>query len=375
MYSGNVKRTLVGGFVAILLLGGDDAGTDFALNMPQGVTKISRDVYDLHMLTLWICVGIGVVVFATMFYSIYRHRKSKGAVAAQFHESTVVEMLWTIVPFLILVIMAIPATTTLIAMKDTSQADLSIKVTGYQWKWHYDYLDDDISFFSTLSTPRTEIENKKAKGEHYLLEVDNPLIVPINKKIRFLLTANDVIHAWWVPVLGWKLDAIPGFITEAWARIEKPGTYRGQCAELCGKDHGFMPIVVIAKTEEEYDQWVAQQKAAKATDLASEEWDIEQLMSRGETVYNSNCAACHQSNGEGIPEMVPAIKGSAVATGSAEMHLNIVLNGKPGTRMPPFASQLSDADIAAVTTYQRNAFGNDTGDAIQPSDVNLARPR
>jgi len=245
-----------------LALSGGLARAEYALNLPRGVTPISQEAYDLHMLILWICVAIGVVVFGAMFYSILNHRKSKGATAAQFHESTAVEIVWTIIPFLILVGMAIPATKALIAMEDTSDADLSIKVTGYQWKWGYDYLDEGISFVSTLSTDKAEIYNLKEKGEHYLLEVDNPVVVPVGKKVRLLITAADVIHAWWVPELGMKKDAIPGFVNEMWFRIDEPGTYRGQCAELCGKDHGFMPIVVKAVSEDEYNTWVASQKLA-----------------------------------------------------------------------------------------------------------------
>lgn len=231
---------------------------DVQLNMTRGVTPVSREVYDLHMLIFWICVAIGLVVFGVMFYSMYHHRKSKGAVAAQFHESMTVEFLWTIVPMLILVGMAIPATKTLVTMENTGNADLTIKVTGYQWRWQYEYLDDELSFFSTLSTPWEEINNSTAKNDNYLLEVDKPMIVPVGKKVRILTTAADVIHAWWVPDLGWKRDAIPGFINENWALIEEEGIYRGQCAELCGRGHGFMPIVVQAVSEPEYQQWVAQ---------------------------------------------------------------------------------------------------------------------
>lgn len=239
-------------------------------NMPVGVTKISEEVYGLHMLVFWICVAIGIVVFGAMFYSILNHRKSKGRQAAQFHESTAVEVLWTVIPFAILVGTAIPASRTLIAMEDTSNADMTVKITGYQWKWQYDYLDHDISFFSNLATPRTQVYNKAPKDEHYLLEVDNELVVPVGQKIRFLLTANDVIHAWWVPELALKKDAIPGFINEMWTRIEKPGVYRGQCAELCGRDHGFMPIVVRAVSAEEFEQWAATKAAAKAGSKAQQ---------------------------------------------------------------------------------------------------------
>ena len=367
-----VPRVLAG-FGLMSAAGLADAAYD--LNLPRGVTPISREVFDLHMLVLWVCVAIGIVVFSAMFYSIIRHRKSKGAVAAKFHESTVVEVLWTIVPFLILIGMAIPATKTLIAMEDTRNADVSIKVTGYQWKWRYDYLDDGVGFFSTLSTPKDEIFNRAEKSPHYLLEVDHPMVVPVNKKVRLLITANDVIHSWWVPVFGMKKDAIPGFVNEMWINVDTPGTYRGQCAELCGKDHGFMPIVVVAKEQPDYDQWLADQQQASAAAAADSdrEFSKDELMARGEKVFTANCAACHQANGEGVPGAFPALKGGVIATGPVPGHLDIVLHGKSGTAMAAFGSQLNDADLAAVITYERNAWGNDTGDVVQPADVKAAR--
>jgi cytochrome c oxidase subunit 2 len=351
------------------------ASAAWELNMPQGVTEISREVYSLHMLIFWICVVIGIGVFGVMFYSIVKHRKSKGHEAAQFHESTTVEIAWTIVPFLILIGMAIPATQTLIAMEDTSGADLTIKVTGYQWKWEYEYIDEGISFFSNLSTPREQIENLAAKGENYLLEVDNPVVVPVNKKVRFLITANDVIHSWWVPNLAVKKDAIPGFINEAWTRIEQPGTYRGQCTELCGKDHGFMPVVVVALEEQAYQTWMQERRAEKEAALlaSGRDWPMPDLMAKGEKVYQKNCAACHKADGSGMKGVFPAIAGSAIATGALPGHLDIVMVGKPGTAMQGFAPQLSDLDLAAVITYQRNAFGNNTGDVVQPKDIKSAR--
>jgi cytochrome c oxidase subunit 2 len=351
------------------------ASAEYGLNLPRGVTPISQDAYHMHMLIFWVCVAIGVVVFGAMIISMIKHRKSKGAVPAQFHESTTVEILWTIVPFLILVGMAIPATKALVAMEDTSNADLSIKVTGYQWKWSYDYIDDGISFISSLATPKDQIYNRQDKGDHYLLEVDNPLVVPVNKKVRLLITANDVIHAWWVPELGMKKDAIPGFINEMWFKIEKEGIYRGQCAELCGKDHGFMPIVVVAKNDSDYQQWVAEQKsAADAVAVAADkQWSRLDLMVHGEKVYSTNCAACHQAGGEGVPGAFPAINGSAVATGPKKEHLALVMNGREKTAMAAFANQLSDVDLAAVVTYQRNAWANSTGDLVQPSEVKAAR--
>jgi len=365
--------TAAGGVAAMLVV--PAALAEYGLNLSRGVTPISQEAYDMHMLIFWVCVVIAVVVFGVMFFSIFSHRKSKGAVAAQFHESTTVEILWTVVPFLILVGMAIPATKALVNMEDTSNSDLSIKVTGYQWKWGYEYIDDDISFISSLSTPHGQIYNQTPKGDHYLLEVDNPLVVPINKKVRLLITANDVIHSWWVPKLGMKKDAIPGFINSMWIKVEKEGTYRGQCAELCGKDHGFMPIVVVAKNEADYAQWVRDQKSASAADVAAagKEWSIDDLMARGEKVYNTNCAACHQTNGAGIPGTFPALKGSAIATGPVAQHIAIIMNGKSGTAMAAFGAQLNDIDIAAVATYERNAWGNNTGDLVQPSEVKAAR--
>jgi cytochrome c oxidase subunit 2 len=370
-----IKGKVTGLLMVLPALAASPARADFALNMRQGVTPISREIYDLHMIILWICVAIGAVVFGAMFYSIIQHRRSKGVVAAKFHESTLVELIWTLVPSLILVAMAIPATRTLIAMEDTSDPDLTIQVTGYQWKWHYRYLDDEVSFFSLLATPREQIENRSPKGENYLLEVDEPLVLPTRKKIRFLLGSNDVIHSWWLPDLGWKRDAIPGFINESWTWIDEPGTYRGQCAELCGRDHGFMPIVVVAKPEDEYRQWVESRKVAQRSEqaLAEQEWGLEQLVERGEDVYNKICVACHQPGGVGIPNVFPALKGGPVATGPVDAHIEIVMKGKQGTAMQAFADQLSDLDLAAVISYERNAFGNDSGDGVQPAQIKSAR--
>jgi len=376
MFAKKLRRALCGLWGAVILLGAGNAFAGFdQLNMTPGVTDISHKVYDLHMLIFKICVVICVGVFAVLIYSIIKHRKSKGAKPASFHESTTVEIIWTTIPFLILVGMAIPATKTLLALEDTRDADMSIKITGYQWKWKYDYLDEDVSFFSTLTTPRDEIENKAAKGEDYLMEVDNPIVVPINKKIRFLITSNDVIHSWWVPVLGWKQDAVPGFINDAWAEIKEPGTYRGRCAELCGKDHGFMPIVLVAKTEEDYKSWVADQKAGAAAAEAASTQTLtkDELMTKGEAVYNKICAACHQATGQGIPGVFPAIAGSKIATGPKEAHIDIVVHGKTGTAMQAFGEQLNAVDLAAVITYERNAFGNDTGDVVQPADIAAAK--
>lgn len=342
-------------------------------NMTPGVTEVSREVYSLHMLILWICVFIGIGVFGVMFYSIYHHRKSRGAVAAQFHESTFVEIIWTVVPMLILIGMAIPATRTLIALEDTSNADMTVKVTGYQWKWRYDYLDEGFGFYSTLSTPREQIANLEEKGKNYLLEVDNPLVVPVGKKIRILTTAADVIHSWWVPALGWKRDAIPGFVNESWTRIEKPGVYRGQCTELCGKDHGYMPVVVVAKTEKEYQQWLTDMKGAQPARTEAGEWARDRLMARGEEVHKTICAACHQPDGRGLPPAFPALAGSAIVNGPLDGHINIVMKGKPATVMQAYAGQLSDADIAAVITYQRNSWGNKAGGLVPPTAIKALR--
>ncbi|GGI81863.1 hypothetical protein GCM10009332_18910 [Shewanella gelidii] len=361
--------------VLMMLFAPNLLATDMPLNMTQGVTEISSKVYHLHMVILYICCAIGVIVFGIMIYSMIHHRKSKGAVAANFHESTKVEIAWTVVPFIILIIMAIPATKTLIAMEDPSDADLTIKVTGSQWKWHYSYFDHDIDFFSILSTPREQIEGKEAKGEHYLLEVDKPLVLPINRKVRFLMTSDDVIHSWWVPAFAVKKDANPGFINEAWTKIDKAGTYRGQCAELCGKDHGFMPIVVEAVSEADFETWLASQqqltedKAQQAQAALNQTLSQPELMTLGEQVYLARCAACHQPNGMGLPGVFPGLVKSPITVGKVGAHIDIVVNGKPGTAMQAFANQLTATEIAAVVTYERNAWGNDTGDTVQAADI------
>ncbi|WP_178091791.1 cytochrome c oxidase subunit II [Pseudomonas sp. 8AS] len=355
----------------LLWLAFGSAQAEWAVNMLPGATEVSRSVFDLHMIIFWICVVIGVVVFGAMFWSMIIHRRSTGQVAAHFHESTTVEILWTVVPFAILVVMAVPATKTLIDIYDTSESELDIQVTGYQWKWHYKYLGQDVEFFSNLATPSAQIHNQAEKGEHYLLEVDQPLVVPVGTKVRFLITAADVIHSWWVPALAVKKDAIPGFVNESWTRIDNPGIYRGQCTELCGKDHGFMPVVVEAKSKEDFAIWLAERKAeaAKVKELTSKEWTRDELYARGEKAYQTTCAACHQPTGEGLPPMFPALKGSKIATGPAAGHIGIVVNGKPGTSMAAFGKQLSEVDIAAIITYERNAWGNAVGDMVTPKDV------
>jgi len=370
----SVLGRLMGG--VLLALNAGFAAAAYQLNFQPPVTRIASEIYDLHMLMMYVILVVFCVVFGVMFYSIYAHRKSAGHKAAQFHENTAVEIIWTVIPLLILVAMAWPATKTLIAFKDTSNPDITIKATGYQWKWGYDYLKGEgegIAFLSNSATPQDQIQNRKPKGENYLLEVDNPLVVPVAKKIRILTTANDVIHSFWVPAFGIKQDAIPGFVRDTWFRADKEGTYRGQCAELCGKDHGFMPIVVEVVSQEKYAAWVGDQKKKAAADDPSKVWGAVELKARGEKVYAANCAACHQATGKGLPPAFPPLDGSKIATGDKKAHIDIVLGGKPGTAMAAFGKQLSDTDIAAVVTFERNAWGNKTGDLVQPAEVKAAR--
>ena len=362
--------------VASLLAAGV-ASAAYELNMTESVTPLGRELYGLHMLVFWICVGIGILVFGAMGWSIIHHRRSKGAEAANFHESTTIEVLWTVVPLLILIAIAIPATATLIDLEDAkTDADITLQVTGIQWKWKYTYIDEDVSFVSSLAQSSRDVVKDPTGNENYLLEVDQPIVLPINKKIRFLFHSNDVIHAWWVPELAVKQDAIPGFINDSWAIIEEPGTYRGQCAELCGKDHGFMPIVVEAVTQPEYEQWLAAKRAEAEAAAASadQEWSMQDLLARGETVYQANCAACHGPTGAGIPGAFPAMTGSPIATNpDPAEHIDILLNGRAGTAMAAYREQLNDVDIAAVITYERNALGNSVGDTVQPSAIKNAR--
>jgi len=351
------------------------------LNLHEGVTAIARDQVWLHWMMLSICMVIFVAVFGVMFYSIWAHRKSRGAKPATFHEHLGVEIAWTVIPFAIVIAMALPATRTVVAMKDTSSADLTVKVTGYQWKWGYEYLDGNaagVEFLSTLSTPRAQIENREPKGEFYLMEVDNPMVVPVDKKVRVVLTAADVIHSWMVPEFGVKQDAIPGFLRDTWFRAEKVGVYRGQCAELCGKDHAFMPIVVEVKSQEDYDKWVEEQKATMMAnaDDPTKEWAEEELVARGEKVYAANCVACHQATGKGVPGAFPALDGDASVLGPKGPQIDVVLHGRQGTAMAAFGNQLSDVEIAAVVTYTRHAWSNagkGEDPIVQPSDVTAAR--
>jgi cytochrome c oxidase subunit II len=359
-----------------LVSGGALAAWDHNLQPP--VTRVATEIYDLHMLMLGICFVVFVGVFGVMFYSIYAHRRSVGHKAEHFHENTTVEIIWTLIPFLILIAMAWPATKTLLRLKDTSSADLTIKATGYQWKWGYDYLKGEgegISFLSNLVTPQEQITGDAPKGEHYLLEVDRHLVVPVNKKVRILATANDVIHSWWVPAFGVKQDAIPGFVRDTWFRADQEGTYRGQCAELCGKDHGFMPIVVDVVSQERYSAWVNDQKKqlASAAEDPAKKWTLADLRARGEKVYAANCVACHQANGKGVPNAFPPLDGSKVVNGPKAAHIDTVVNGRPKTAMAAFGKQLSDTDIAAVITYERNAWSNKTGDVVQPSEIKPAK--
>jgi cytochrome c oxidase subunit 2 len=348
------------------------------LNFQQPVTQIAEQIYSLHTLMLVICLVIFVAVFGVMFYSIVKHRKSLGHKSAKFHESTAVEIAWTVVPFLIVIGMALPATKTVVAMKDTSNADITIKATGMQWKWGYDYLNGEgqgINFLSNLATPREQIvDSSVAKGTNYLIEVDNPVVVPVNKKIRIVLTANDVIHAWMIPAFGVKQDAIPGFVRDTWFKAEKIGTYRGQCAELCGKDHAFMPIVVEVVSEEDYKAWVDGKKkemSANADD-PNKTWTVDELVQRGEKVYTANCIACHQANGKGVPGAFPALDASPIVVGPKGPNIHIVMEGKGA--MPAWKPVLSDTEIAAVITYTRNHWSNKAAENIvQPAEVLAAR--
>ncbi len=348
------------------------------INLRAPVTAIAADQMWLHNFMLIICLVIFLAVFGVMFYSIFKHRKSKGAVSANFHESVKVEIAWTIVPFVIVILMALPATKVVVAMKDTTNADLTIKATGYQWKWGYDYLKGEgegIGFLATLDNAQREMSNAgKPEGDNYLLKVDNPLVVPVNKKIRIITTANDVIHSWSVPSFGVKQDAIPGFVRDAWFRAEKIGDFYGQCSELCGKEHAYMPIHVKVVSAEDYTQWVDGEKkklAAKADDPAKV-WELPALVARGEKVYSANCAACHQANGKGNGPIKP-LDGSAVVLNEDKLkQVLVLLNGQNNLTMPSW-KQLSDTEIAAVITYTKNSWSNKTGWLVQPSEVLAAR--
>ncbi len=381
MIPSTLLSTLLGTVLSMVM---GNAQAAYALNLKAPVTEIAGQIYNLHMLIVYVCLAIFVVVFSVMFYSIYKHRKSVGHKAVQFHEHHMLEVVWTIIPAVILIAMAVPATKTIFAMKDTTAADMTVKVTGHQWKWEYDYLDKDVRFISTLATSQDQIDNKAEKGENYLLEVDNPMVVPTGKKVRVVLTAADVIHAWWVPEFGVKQDAIPGFIKEVWFKVDKEGTYRGQCAELCGKAHGFMPIVVEAVSEEKYNTWIEAKKSEAAAGAAGadKEWTKDDLVANGKKIYEKNCAVCHQATGAGLPPAFPALVGSKIVLGAVfgadgkythDSQMDRLLNGK-GV-MPAWKAILNDVEIASVITYTRNSWGNSASadPVIQPSQVKASR--
>jgi cytochrome c oxidase subunit 2 len=365
--------------MSMMMVQSASATDPWRMNMYRGVTPVSHEVYWLHVLAMWFCVGIGVVVFGVMIYALIHHRKSKGYKAADFHENIKLEIFWTVIPIIILIALAIPATRVLMKMDNTDNADLTIKVVGYQWKWQYEYMDQGIHFYSMLATPYAAIRNKIPKGKWYLLDVDKPLVVPVGKKIRLLVTSNDVIHSWWVPKLGVKRDAIPGFMHETWAKIEKPGIYRGQCTELCGLYHGFMPIVVKAVSAEEFAQWSKDQLASQDALIQHQSqpeaaMSRDELMSLGKQKYEQYCLACHGENGEGLPPLYPALKRSSIAVGHPiSRHIDLVLLGVSGSAMQAYADQLTDEEIAAIITYERNAWENHTNDEVQPEDVRLLR--
>lgn len=349
------------------------------MNLTRGVTPISSDLYDLHMTLLGICLFITATVYSLLIFILIRYRHSKGAEAADFDSNRKLEWLWAIIPLLILIVMAIPATRVLLAMDDFGASDVTIKVTGSQWRWHYQYLDHGVEFYSNLSTPPEQFVAGAPKDEHYLLEVDQRMVVPVNRKIRFLVTSKDVIHAWWVPDLGIKRDAIPGFVHESWARINTPGIYRGQCAELCGVNHAYMPIVVEAVSEQAFADWVSKQKFAAAQQQQlqpgmPEDWTLETVMRHGEQDYLSYCAACHRADGAGNPPLFPSLVTSSVTVGEPiSRHIDIVLNGIEGSAMQAYKDILSDAQLAAIVTYERNAWDHHTGDLVTPEQIQQRR--
>jgi cytochrome c oxidase subunit 2 len=378
---------------ALLASGG--ALADYAVDILPPASPMAQDAYDLHWGILWVCVAIFFIVFGAMFWSIYKHRRSVGAKAAQFHENTTIEIIWTVVPLIVLVAMAWPATRTMLEMKDASNADIAIKVTAYQWRWEYDYQKEGVRYLSNLSTPRDQIEEYTKvgakKNEHYLLEVDRPMVVPVNKKVRLLVTSNDVIHGWYVPQLGVNQYGIPGFVKDAWFTATKVGVFRGQCSQICGKEHAYMPIVVDVRSEADYAKWVEGEKAkapppttaaaaqdapaaaapASAAEDPDKKWTTEELKAKGEQVYAANCAACHQPTGKGLPPTFPPLDGSKLVNGPKAAQIALVLNGKPGTAMASFA-RLSDSDLAAVITHTRTSWSN-KADAVQPAEVRAAR--
>lgn len=380
MHGKLLKQILAGAAAALIgSLFAWPAFADWAIDLQRPNSSVAQQMYDLHVIITVICVVIFVLVFGVMFYSLYAHRKSKGHKAANFHENATIEVIWTVIPFLILLVMAWPATKAVLDMRDSSAPEMTIKVTGYQWKWGYDYIHDGFGYVSTLATPLAQIKNQEAKGANYLLEVDNPLVVPVGRKVRVLITANDVLHAWWVPALGVKQDAVPGFIRDAWFRADRPGIYRGNCAELCGKEHGFMPIVVEVKTQADYDKWLAAQKEkygvgkVAAPVIDTKTYAKEELVAHGKTVYEgAGCVGCHQPTGKGVPGQFAALDGSKLVSGSRDGLIGLLLNGKPGTAMASF-KHLSDKDLASVANYVRNSWGNSSSELIQPIDFAKVR--
>jgi len=343
-------------------------------NMSVGVTEVSKSIFELHMVIFWICVAIGVIVFSIMFWSLWKYRKSKGAVAADFDDNFWLEIGWTVAATLVLVWMAVPSTQVMVEAYDDAEGEINILITGHQWKWHCEYLEDEVGFFSNLSTSQEQIDGEVPKGEFYLREVDEPLVIPTNTRVRFLITGNDVIHSWWVPDFAVKQDAIPGFINTAWTNVPEPGIYRGACTELCGIKHAFMPVVVRVVEREEYDEFIAQKVTLAEAErlLTSKNWTKEELMERGEQFYNTNCAACHQANGAGIPPVFPALVGSQVVMNDSAKQIEILMEGVQGSAMAAFGDSYSEIDIASVITYTRQAWSNgDNGDGVivTPKDI------
>jgi len=344
------------------------------INMPSGVTPVSHEIYDLHMMVFWIVVAILAVVYGVVIYTLVNHRKSKGVVAATFSENTTVEIIWTIIPLLIITAILVPSIRVLIDMDDFDAAELTVKVTGHQWKWQYEYLEHGVGFFSNLSTPVAQMVGVDKKNEWYLLEVDKPLVLPTNRKVRFVLTSNDVIHSWWVPELGIKRDAVPGYVYEGWARIEEPGTYRGQCAELCGVGHGFMPVVVEAVDPQAFDVWIRKLASAVPSVASDQGWTLPTAMERGAVLYDQHCAVCHKIDGSGMPPTFPALTNSSIATSTdVNRHVDLVLHGVPHTAMQAYAPQFDNEELAAIITYERNAWGHNTGDLVLPSQIQAQR--
>ena len=370
---------LKSGPLLLILWGVPHIASAAKLDMREGVTDMSARIQQIHHMGLWVCIVVGVIVFGAMFYTMFAHRRSRHPVPATFSHSTLVEIVWTTIPVLILVGMAIPAAIALREIENNEDSDITVVITASQWKWHYRYLETDISYYSNITTPDEQIYNLEPKDEHYLLDADNPLVLPTNKKIRFLVTSDDVIHSWWVPDFAVKQDAIPGFINEAWTIVPTPGTYRGQCTELCGQGHGFMPIVVEVRPEAEFDQWIEDQRIAAelaggaAVAARAKTWTMDELMPIGQETFLKHCATCHERDGMGQGTKYPALSGSAIATGEMADHLERVMNGVADTEMQAWAPQLSDLEIAAVITYERNSWANSTGDIIQPITVYKAR--